>query len=85
MIAKKKNQKLTRFLSGCSFFYTFCQFLQDDSYLRAENFMNTCQRARFREHHRVVLARKPGLVKVKQEMGMKVLPSHRIFISYNPQ
>ena len=50
MIAKKK-QKLTRFLSGCSFFYTFfCQFLQVDYYLRAENFTNTCQRARFREH-----------------------------------
>ena len=46
----KKNQKLTRFLSGCSFFYTFCQFLQVDYYLRAENFTNTCQRAGFHEH-----------------------------------
>ena len=46
----KKPQKLTRFLSGCVFFYTFCQFLLADSYLRAENFTNTCQHARFREH-----------------------------------
>ena len=46
----KKSQKLTRFLSGCLYFCTFCQFLQVDYYLRAENFTNTCQRARFREH-----------------------------------
>ena len=46
----KKTQKLTRFLSGCVFFYTFCQFLPGDSYLRAENFTNTCQHGRFREH-----------------------------------
>ena len=46
----KKPQKLTRFLSGCLFVYSFCQFLQVDPYLRTENFTNTCQRARFREH-----------------------------------
>ena len=41
-----------RFLSGCLFFYTFCQFLQVDyCFLRTENFTNTCQRARFCEHH----------------------------------
>ena len=50
MIAKKKKQKLTRFLSGCLFFYTFCQFLQVDYYfLRTENFTYTCQHARFCE------------------------------------
>ena len=46
----KKPQKLTRFLSGCLFVYSFCQFLQVDPYLRTKNFTNTCQRARFREH-----------------------------------
>ena len=47
----KKTQKLTRFLSGSLFFYTFCQFLQVDYYfLRTENFTNTCQRARVCEH-----------------------------------
>ena len=45
-----ENQKLTRFLSGCLFVYTFCQFLQADSYLRAKNFTNTCQWARFTIH-----------------------------------
>ena len=49
MIAKKP-QKLTRFLSGCLFAYTFSQFLQVDSYLRTKTFTNTCQRASFREH-----------------------------------
>ena len=46
---QKKTQKLTRLPSGCSFFYTFCQFLQVDYFLRTENFTNTCQRARFCE------------------------------------
>ena len=36
MVARK-TQKLTRFLSGCLYFYRFCQFLQVDYYLRAEN------------------------------------------------
>ena len=49
MIAKKP-QKLTRFLSGCLFVYTFSQFLQVESYLRTKTFTNTCQRASFREH-----------------------------------
>ena len=47
----KKTQKLTRFLSGSLFFYTFSQFLQVDYYfLRTENFTNTCQYTRFCEH-----------------------------------
>ena len=46
----KKPQKLTRFLSGCLFVYSFCQFLQVDPYLRTKNFTNICERARFREH-----------------------------------
>ena len=49
MIAKKP-QKLTRFLSGCLFVYTFSQFLQVESYLRTKTFTNTCQRASFCEH-----------------------------------
>ena len=55
----KKNpeyQKLTRFLSGCLFVYTFCQFLQVDSSVRTKNFTNTCQRARFLEHRHDLLA-----------------------------
>ena len=40
--SKKKNQKLTRFLSGWLFIYTFCQFLQVD-YLRAKNFTGVCK------------------------------------------
>ena len=44
---KWKNQKLTRFLSGCSFFHAFCQYLQVDSYSRTKNFTNTCKHIRF--------------------------------------
>ena len=47
----KKTPKLTRFLSGCLFVYTFFQFLEVDSYLRTKNFTNTCQCARARENH----------------------------------
>ena len=90
-----ENQKFTRSLSGCLFVYTFCLFLQVDSYLSAKNFTNTCERARFREHHHdssrftiaevILLARYLGLLKLKQEMGTKVLSSYRIFFtSYYP-
>ena len=40
--SKKKKNKLTRFLSGCLFTYTFCQFLQVD-YFRAKNFTGVCK------------------------------------------
>ena len=83
---KKKTQKLTRFLSGCLFVYTFCQFLQVDSYFRTKNFTITCQKRLVLHFVNIVtitelilLAWQPGLLKVDQEMGTKELSSHCIF------
>ena len=69
-------------------FLTFCQFLLIDTYLGAENFTNTCQHARFWDHrhdYRInFTSQEARPYEGVQEMGTKVLLSHRIFYELQP-
>ena len=78
--------KLTSFLCGCLFVYTFCQFLQVDSYLRTKNLTDTRQSARFRVHRHDFTSQVAGPSEDRARNGNKsTLVSLHFFTSCYPK